>query len=204
MLQDAGRRHEPPLSPYSSALTSRRASSLGPPSRNNSTSALDKADALVLPQRMQPAQRREPYVRRRCKRHLAASVAQSEVLCVEGSRPRLPAAAGLLIGHCMENGLVSGFSWLRRILFSFLFFTAQPPPLHAYQRPESLLLSTLRKVLSLLLSPPPAGQLRCCLQSLRGPDKRARQHGAITRLHLNCRLKLRRFVVVCLGENYSR
>lgn len=125
MLQDAGRRHEPPLSPYSSPLTSGRSSSLGPPSRNNSTSTLDKTDARRLPQRMQPALRREPRVHGRCKRHLAASVAQSEVLCVEGSRPRLPAAAGLLIGHCMENGLVSGFSWLRWILF--FFFPAQPP-----------------------------------------------------------------------------
>lgn len=124
---DATSCHEPPLSPYSSALTSRRASSLGPPSRNNSTSTPDKADALVLPPRMRPALRREPYARRRCKRHLAASVAQSEVLCVEGSRPRLPAAAGLLIGHCMENGLVSGFSWLRWILFPFFFFPAQHP-----------------------------------------------------------------------------
>lgn len=127
MLQDAGRRHEPPLSPYSSPLTSGRSSSLGPPNRNNSTSTLDKTDARRLPQRMQPALRREPHVRRRCKRHLAASVAQSEVLCVEGSRPRLPAAAGLLIGHCMENGLVSGFSWLRWILF--FFFQDSPPTL---------------------------------------------------------------------------
>lgn len=113
---------------------------------------------------MQPVLRRQPYFRQR----FTAPVLQSEVLCVEGSRPQLPPAAGLLIGHCMENGLISGFSWLCWIP---LFFSAKPHPLGAYQRPESLLLWTLRKILSPLLSQPRAGHQQCCLQSLYGPGK---------------------------------
>lgn len=39
------------------------------------------------------------------------SYAEWSALCKD-ARPRLPAAAGVLIDHCMENGLISGFSWL--------------------------------------------------------------------------------------------